>query len=183
MSEAETNLHEVRQELRLEGLSGLELDYAMALRREIYALAMRGEPISATDALVEPYLGEPWYRTAFGDGPISERWSGRWWHWAQRNLAVASTTHLEQFEGPVLWFLAELDENVSLVSTRAALERAFSASPGEDHEIVVLDGALHSFLIPSPDGPPRFSAGFFDHMGQWMEDRGFSEPACWVQGR
>lgn len=179
VSEAETHLHEVRQELRLAGLSGLDLDHAIELRREILGLAMRGELISATDALVAPYLGEPWYRIAFGEGPVSGRWSSRWWEWARRNMAVAATPHLEQFGGPVLWFLAELDENVPLVSTRAALERAFSASPGDDHEIVVLDGALHSFLIPAPDGPPRFSGGFFDRMGEWMKDRGFSEPACW----
>ena len=179
ITQFETVLHEVRQELRGEGLDGLNLDYAMDLRREIYALAMSGKPISALEALVGPYLGEPWYRAAFGEGPVSRRWSAHWWEWARRNLAVASTAHIEQFEGPVLWFLAGLDENVPLVPTRAALDRAFSTAPGGDHEIVVLKGALHSFLIPTPDGPPRFSEGFFDRMGVWMEDRGFSETTCW----
>jgi alpha-beta hydrolase superfamily lysophospholipase len=139
---------------------------------------MRGEPISATDALVRPHLAASWYRTAFGEGPISGRWSAQWWGWAQRNLAVAATPDLERFEGPVLWFLAELDENVPLVSTRAALERAFAASAGDDHEIVVLEGALHSFLVPSPDGPPRFSRGFFQRMGDWMTERGLSGETC-----
>jgi uncharacterized protein len=179
-SAAETVLHERRQELRLQGLSGLDLDHAMELRALIYGAAMRGAPISATDPVVDPYLDKTWYRAAFGDGRISERWSARWWQWAQRNLGVAGTTHLQQFDGPVLWFLAELDENVPLVTSRAALERAFEASPGTDHEIVVLDGALHSFLIPDADGPPRFSPGFFDHMGTWMADRGFSRPGCWA---
>ena len=179
VSELETHLHEIRQELRLEGLDGLDLDYAMDLRREFYALTMSGKPISATDALVAPYLDEPWYRTAFGEGPVSRRWSAHRWDWERRNLAVEPTPYIEQFEGPVLWFLAELDENVPLVPTRAALERAFLAAPGDDHEIVVLQGALHSFLIPIPDGPPRFSEGFFDRMGAWMRDRGFSESTCW----
>ncbi len=178
VSEAETNLHEVRQELRAEGLSGLALDNAVQLRRDIYATAMRGEPISATDVLVAPYLAEPWYRTAFGEGPVSGRWSARWWEWAQRNLAVTATPYLEQFQGPVLWFLAGADENVPLVSTRAALERAFSASPGRDQEIVVLDRALHSFLLPSPDGPPRFSPGFFNRMGEWLQGRGLTGAGC-----
>ena len=55
--------------------------------------------------------------------------------------------------------------------TRATLERAFAVAPGDDHEIVVLEEALHSFLIPSPDGPPRFSDGFFSRMGAWMAQR------------
>jgi len=178
LSELETHLHEVRQELRADGLAGLDLDHAMALRREIYETAMAGDPISETDALVAPYLVEPWYRSAFGEDPVSRLWSPRWWGWAQRNFAVAATPWLERLDAPVLWFLAERDENVPLVSTRAALEEAFAASPGEDHEIVVLKGALHSFLIPSPEGPPRFSPGFFDRMGAWLDERGLSNPGC-----
>jgi hypothetical protein len=178
ISPFETVLHEIRQELRAEGLTGLDLDYAMDLRREVYALAMRGAPISATDGLVTPYLATSWYQTAFGEGPISSRWSTHWWPWAGRNLAVAAAPSLERFPGAVLWFLAERDENVPLVPTRAALERALAVSPGNDHEIVVLEGALHSFLIPGADGPPTYARGFFSHMGRWMAARGLTNPAC-----
>lgn len=174
----DTVLHEIRQELRADGLSGLDLDYAMDLRREAYLLAMNGEPLSATDALVAPHLDEPWYKAAFGEGPISDRWSAGRWDWMRRNLATAPAADLARFDGPVLWFLAGRDENVPLVATRAALARAFAASPGDDHEIVVLDGALHSFLVPQQDGPPRFARGFFDRMAAWLSARGFTEPAC-----
>ncbi len=163
LTQLETVLHEIRQELRSDGLSGLDLDHSMELRREIYMLAIAGKPISAADALVAPYLDEPWYRTAFGVGPVSSRWSSHWWDWAGRNLSVASAPDVAKFEGAVLWFLAELDENVPLVSTRAALE-----------------GALHSFLIPSPDGPPRFSPGYFDRMKGWLEERKFSDRKCFA---
>lgn len=179
LSGAETVLHEVRQELRSDGLDGLDLDYAMDLRRELYVLAMSRKPIAAADSLVAPYLDTPWYRAAFGDGPISGQWSTRWWEWAGRNLAIAAPPSLEQFEGPVLWFLAELDENVPLVPTRAALERAFAAAPGDDHEVVVLEDARHSFLLANPEGPPQFSDGFFSHMGAWMDRHGFSDATCW----
>jgi len=120
----------------------------------------------------------------FAVGPIALTsllrglWSARWWGWAQRNLAVAPTPYLERFAGPVLWFLAGRDENVPLVSTRAALERAFAVSPGNDHQIVVLDGVPHSFIVPPTDGPPGFSGGFFNRMGEWMRDRGFTNPKC-----
>ncbi len=182
VSGLETVLHEVRQELRADGLDGIPLDHALALRREIYRSAVAGRDLAATDRLVAPYLDEPWYRTAFGDGPVSELWSARWWRWAQRNLAIAATPDLERFDGQVLWFLAERDENVPLVPTRAALERAFASAPGGDHEIVVLEGALHSFLIPVPDAPPRFSGGFFSRMATWMAERGISDVDCWDSG-
>lgn len=179
LTPAETSLHEVRQELHAEGLSGLDLDYAMDLRREVYALARRGAPIKAADALVAPYLDEPWYHAAFGEGPISRNWSARWWGWARRNHAVTPIPALERFGGPVLWFLAGQDENVPLVPTRAALERAFAAAPGTDHEVVVLEGALHSFLIPGSVGPPRFADGFFDRMGTWLAEHVYTDEPCW----
>ena len=180
-SHLDTVLHEARQELRESGLSGLDLDYAMALRRELYELAMRGEPIEHTDALVAPYLKEPWYRAAFGDGPVSALWSARWWAWAQRNLAVDPAASLAQFDGKVLWFLAGADENVPLVQTRAALERAFAAAEGDSHEVVVLAGAQHAFLVPEPGGQPRYSSGFFDSLRRWLHAEGIAMDACWDQ--
>jgi len=179
LTSAKTVLHEIRQELRAEGLAGLDLDYAMDLTRELYALAISGARLSAADTLVAPYLDKPWYRAAFGEGPISELWSTERWEWSRRNHAVTPIPSLERFAGPVLWFLAELDENVPLVPTRAALERAFSAAPGDDHEIAVINDAPHSFLIPSADGPPRFAGGFWGRMEEWMVDRDFTETTCW----
>ncbi len=179
LTSAETVLHEIRQELRAEGLSGLDVDYVIDLRRELYELAVSGAPITAADALVAPYLDESWYRKGFGEGPISEIWSTRGWEWNQRNHATTPVPALEEFGGPVLWFLAERDENVPLVSTRAALERAFDAAPGDDHEIVVIEDAPHSFIIEGPDGTPRYADGFFNYMGEWMTERGYADLGCW----
>lgn len=179
LTSAETVLHEVRQELRAEGMAGLDLDYAMDLTREIYALATSGGPLSAADTLVAPYLDKPWYRAAFGEGPISQVWSTWWWEWSQRNHAVTPIPSLEQFTGAVLWFLAELDENVPLVSTRAALNRAFSSAPGDEHEIVVIEDAPHSFIIETPEGTPRYAEGFFSYMGEWMAEHRYSDAECW----
>lgn len=180
-TQLETRLHEVRQELRGAGLAGLDLDYAVELRREIYRLAMNGAPLSATDALVEPYLDAPWYHTALGDGPISDHWSTRWWAWAGRNLGVSAVPWLQRYPGPVLWFLADRDENVPLVATRAALERAFATSPGDDQQIVIVRDAAHSFLIRRPGKPPRFSPEFFAAMGHWLEAHGYTDEACSLQ--
>jgi dienelactone hydrolase len=179
VSEFETHMHESRQEFRADGLHGLDLDYAVDLEREIYRLAMDGRPISATDDLVAPYVDTAWYQTAFGDAPVSESWSDRWWRWAQHNFAVSAVPYLRQFEGPVLWFLGGRDQNVPLIPTRAALERAFAATPGGDHEIDVIKEAPHSFLIPGPDGLPHFAPGFFSRIGEWLSEHGDSDARCW----
>src|SRR5690606_31554432 len=114
---------------------------------EVYTLALRGEPVSAAAPVVAPYLGEPWYRAAFGDRPIAGRWSTEAWERLGRNLAVDPEPELARYGGSVLWFLGERDENVPLVPTRAALERAFASAPGAAQQVVVLPDAPHSFLI------------------------------------
>jgi dienelactone hydrolase len=177
-SQLETNLHEVRQELRAEGLEGLDLDQAMALRREVYELAVAGRPIEDADRLAEPWLAYDWYARAFGEGPISELWSRRWWNYARDNLPVSAEPWLARYPGRVLWFLAGADENVPLVTTRIALERGLAASPGNDNEIVVLPDALHSFFVPQPDGSRRYATGFFDRTAEWLDQRGFTGADC-----
>jgi uncharacterized protein len=179
----ETVLHEQRQELRAAGVGGLDLDDAVGLWREVYEAAVRGETVSAAARLVSPYLEEPWYRAAFGAAPIAGRWSAAAWERLGRNLAVDPEPELERYEGPVLWFLGERDENVPLLPTRAALERAFAASPGAPQEVVVLPDAPHSFLISGVDGEVRFSDGFFDRMASWMEATGISRGECVGGGR
>ncbi len=94
------------------------------------------------------------------------------------NFGVASAPDVARYPGPVLWFLGERDEAVPFVATRAALERAFAASPGDDQRVVVVADAPHSFLIPSDDGPPRYAEGVFSGMAEWLETRGFSGPGC-----
>ena len=179
ISALETILHETRQELRAEGLSGLELDYAMDLRREIYRLALAGKPLSATDSLVKPYLQETWYQTAFGEGYISKHWSQWWWQRAQKNLDYSPEAALAEFAGPVIWFLAEEDENVPLVPTRAALQRAFATSPGEDQKIVIIEDAPHSFFIET-EGGVRYADGFFNYMADWLRKRDYTDQSCWA---
>ena len=179
VSEGETNLHEVRQELRQDGMTGLDLDAAVELRRAIYALAIEGLPIAAADALAEPYLNEAWYRTAFGNGPISSLWTPVRWRWATKNLAITAVPSLRRYRGPVLWFLAERDENVPLVPSRTALARVFAERAPAAGELVVLEGANHAFFIDQ-GGAQRYTAGYWDRIAQWLAQRGLSEPGCWA---
>lgn len=181
LTQKETLLHEVRQELRAEGLRGLDLDHAMDLRNAVYELAIAGRPMAAADSLVAPYLTEPWYVKAFGDGSISTRWSQDFWEWAGRNLPVSAIPQLERFHLPVLWFLAEQDENVPLVATRTALERSLNVANRADREVVVLEDALHSFLVPQANGPPRFSPGYFSKLAAWLNQRGIARSACFAR--
>jgi len=179
VSSGEAFVHEVRQENRQEGLGGSDLDHATALLEEIQRMATAGRPLAATDALVAPYLDEPWYRTAFGEGPISERWSATWWSWGAKNWPIGPEPYLARVDLPVLWFLAEYDQNVPLVPSRAALARAFAASPGSDETIVVIEDADHGFFVTDPDGTRRYTPDYFGRLRDWLTERGFTDEDCW----
>ena len=178
VSELETHLYEVRQEMFAHGLTGRDLDKAVALHREIYALAMRGEPIEATDALVAPWRDTPWYRKAFGDTPVSKSWSARWWQWAGESMAVSAIPYLERFSGPVLWFLGAEDENVPLVPSYAALTRAFAGMPSDDHRLIVLPDAPHSFVIDMHSPNAHYVKDFYPSLRNWLAEHGLSRPDC-----
>ena len=179
VNDFEAVLHEMRQEMRAMGLSGIDLDHASALRRNLYELAVAGQPLAATDALVAPFVEEKWYRTAFGEGPVSGRWSQRWWSWAHRNLTVDPVPYLKRLDIPVLWFLAEKDENVPLVPSYLRLQEAFAASVGEDETLVTIPDANHAFLIRQAHGGLRYADGYFSRMKRWLGERGLSDEDCW----
>jgi len=142
-------------------------------------MATAGRPLAATDTLVAPYLDEPWYRTAFGEGLVSERWSATWWSWGAKNWPIGPEPYLARLDLPVLWFLAEYDQNVPLVPSRAALARAFGASPGSDETIVVIEDADHGFFVTDPDGARRYTSDYFGRLRDWLTERGFTNEGCW----
>jgi pimeloyl-ACP methyl ester carboxylesterase len=139
---------------------------------------MAGDPISRADEIAAPFVGEAWYRAAFGDGPISARWSDLWWRWVGENFAISPVPFLERLDLPVLWFLAEDDENVPLVPSWIALRAAFAASPGEDETLVVIPDANHAFLVEEPDGGLHYARGFFERKRAWLAERGMSREGC-----
>lgn len=177
VTEMDAWLHEVRQELRADGLGGIDLDKAIDLLRAVLELAVEGEPINSADRLVRPWLAEEWYLKAFGDGVVSELWSERWWGWVSRNMTLDTMEYLSTYDGPVLWFLAENDENVPLVSSQVGLERAFERSPGEDHDLVIVPDVDHSFLVRDESGA-RYTPHFWGRMKSWLEARDLSGAGC-----
>ncbi|GAA4869417.1 alpha/beta hydrolase [Luteimonas vadosa] len=178
VTETEALLHETRNELRAEGLAGTDLDKAMDLRRELYALAVQGRPISEADALVAPWRDTPWYRKAFGDKPVSELWSARWWGRAADSMSISPVPYLERYDGPVLWFLGEDDENVPLVSSHAALSRTFARMPGDDQTLVVLEDAPHSFVVDAQSPDARYADDYLPTLRDWLATRTLSRRGC-----
>lgn len=171
VSNRDSYVHEVRQELRADGLGGLDLDKATALLREALDLAIAKRPIAEADALARPWLDEPWYRKAFGKGPISEIWSQRWWEWIGRNMAIEPAPYLQKYPGPVLWFLAEEDENVPLVASYAALRPAIGERTDGARALVIVPDVAHSFLYRDEAGRQRYTPHFWTTMKRWLEAR------------
>jgi len=182
LTEAETYIHERRQEWRADGIDGLDLDYAVAFLREALDLAEQDQPLTSVDLLAKPYLNLAWYRKAIGDGLPSKSWSNKWWTWARRNMSSTSIPAIRELNIPILWMLGERDEAVPLVSTRAALERAFAQSPGKDETISIIEGAPHNFIVAGKNGKPGLSPQFFGGMAEWMAARGISDRSCWKKG-
>lgn len=180
VSELEAYYHEVRQEWRAEGLTGLELDTASQLLRSILELASEGAPVEQADVLAGPWIGSDWYRASFGEKKPSEIWSAGWWGWAARNLKIEPTRSLAGYEGPVLWFLAEKDENVPLVSSWVELDRVLERT--RDQELVLVPDADHAFFVTT--GNDRsYTPHYWPRMREWLRERGLDRPECFGSER
>jgi len=178
LTQLDTVMHEIRMELPHDELDRAGANNAMMLYRELYRLAQAGRPKSEADLLTGPYRDFGWYRSVFGDEPISAAWSDRWWSWAGRNLAETPLPELRRSALPILWQLGERDEAVPFVATREALLRAFAESPGRDQTVQVIADAPHSFIVEGEEGKPVLSPQFFGGLKSWLEQRGLTGPSA-----
>lgn len=91
---------------------------------------------------------------------------------------MAPSPYLRDLSLPILWFLAEEDENVPMVPSIVALKDAFDASPGGDETLVVIEDSEHSMLVRLPSGGFRYVDGVWSRMRAWLAARNLSDEGC-----
>jgi dienelactone hydrolase len=94
------------------------------------------------------------------------------WDFYQQGADLDPVKFIRKLDIPILWFLAERDENVNTQASIPRLQAAFKDAPGDDMELVVVKGADHTFFLIGPDGHPiGYTKEFFGHMETWLKTR------------
>lgn len=160
--------HEIRCELEADGVLPQAVDAAVDFWLELHEMARSGASLSSANEFLHAARGEAWFEPAFGD------WDGisrLWWHQHVVNMKLdpaASTARLDQ---PVLWFLAENDENVPHRESIDALESVSETKA--DLTVVTVHDAGHSFFITNGDGGFRYTDEYWSRMARWLDAMAF----------
>lgn len=154
--------HELREEWRSEGLPGDVIQAGVAFWLELHELAKQQASRDAVNERLHEARGEPWFKQAFGDW--SEITQG-WLHRHAENLQLDPASDSARLDIPVLWFLAELDENVPYVSSKKALDSARERNP--DLRVITVGNAAHSFLVEAAGGV-RYTDEYWPVMKEWL---------------
>ena len=170
--------HESESDWRAEGVPENEIAPASTLWRRLHELARRGGALAEAQALIDAAADEPWFEATFGDG--WRRVDADAWRRRQINANLDPARTAGTLGIPVLWFLAEKDENVPYTASLRALEQA---ARGDDADITVvtIHDAPHSFLIEQPDGSVRYTDHYWPQMADWLDAKGFAsvtQQAC-----
>ncbi|MEO2006559.1 MAG: alpha/beta hydrolase [Candidatus Poribacteria bacterium] len=169
-----TVLHEMVWDRREKNLTDDELSKVLDLTSEIFDAARAGQDWTSLDSLIDPARGTEWYSKAHGTGRPRGA-SERYWGFTVANANIDPTAYLRELHIPILWFLAELDENVDSAASEPLLRAAFAAAPTDDHDLRVLAGANHAFFVVT-DGVPAYTTGYWSAMAEWLQARGFTAP-------
>lgn len=174
VSGSDTYMHEVKIELREKELTEEEYIQAVRFERTLQDMAAADSSLAAVNEYIRRVRREnDWFSKAFGD---YDSMSPNYWIKLKKSGPVDPIPFLRQVSDiPVLWFLAEEDENVPYALSRPRLEVALAEAGNRDFEILSLPGANHAFLVSAPGGGLRYTDGYWTKMIEWLRERGLAE--------
>lgn len=167
VSGAETYIHEIKNELPREDLTDPEFVQAIRFERKIQEMASEKKSLAEVNAYIrETREKNTWFSKAFGD---YKEMNPDYWEKMKKSDHIDPVVHLRKVSDiPVLWFLAQKDENVPYKLSKPRLEVAFEEAGNEDFELVTIPNANHSFLYYTPEGKLEYADGYWDKMISWL---------------
>lgn len=161
---AQGTAHEIRRELEADGVPPDSIDAAVNFWLELHAMARGGYSLEHANEFLNANRAGAWFEASFGDWDSISR---QWWHQHTVNMALEPAIRAARLNAPVLWFLAELDENVPYRESLAALEAAKAINPALS--VITVHDAPHSFLVEEKDGTMRYSDEYWSRMSAWLK--------------
>jgi alpha-beta hydrolase superfamily lysophospholipase len=162
---AQGTAHEIRRELEADGIAPDNIDAAVNFWIELHEMARNGSSLDDANEYLNANRTEVWFEPSFGDWDAI---SSLWWHQHATNMGLDPATTTARLDEPVLWFLAENDENVPYRESIAALEAAKSGNA--DLSIITVHDAGHSFFVSEEDGTMRYTDEYWANMSVWLHE-------------
>ncbi len=166
--------HENESDWRAAGVPEADIAPAATLWLRLNTLAREGGSREQAQHLIDAAANKPWFGPTFGDG---------WRHikagaWQRRrvNAKLDPASTAARLKIPVLWFLAEKDQNVPYKKSRDAIEVARHRYKG-DITLVTIANAPHSFLIKDAHGAVHYTDRYWPEMARWLRVHSIAQRA------
>lgn len=169
----ESYMHELKNELASKDLTKQEWVEAVKLERDFYNLALSDVSIDSINSFIRnARIKNDWFERAF-DG---------WDHLdPEFRIKMRETGPIDPVESlrkitvPVLWFIADKDENVPYELSEPRIKLALEEAGNEDYEVITVKGVRHNFFIQNEDGSFKYVDGYWDKMADWLKKHGFAK--------
>lgn len=168
----ETYMHEVKNELAVKDLTKLEWGDAVKFERDFYNLALSDVSIDSVNSFISSArTNKDWFERAFADW---DHLNPEYRIKMRKTGPVDPAESLRKITIPVLWFLAEKDENVPYELSEPRINLALEEAGNEDYEVVTIKDVRHNFILQNEDGSFKYADGYWNKMAEWLEERGFA---------
>lgn len=169
----ETYMHEVKNELAAKDLTKQEWVEAVKLERDYYKLALSDATLDSINSFIrDARTKRHWFTRAFGDwNQLKPQYRIK----MKETGPIDPAESLRKITVPVLWFLAEKDENVPYELSLPRIKLALKEAGNENYEIITIKNASHNFILEDQDGNPKYVDGYWDKMASWLIKNRFTK--------
>ncbi len=161
--------HENESDWRAAGIPEADIAPASALWLRLNRLARSNGTREQAQRLIDSAADKPWFEPTFGESWRHVDTAAWFRRQADTKLDPARTSG--RLEIPVLWFLADKDQNVPYVESKRAIENE-KQHHRADITLVTIHNAPHSFLIKEPDGSIHYTNHYWPEMAHWLRAKG-----------
>lgn len=159
--------HEQESDWRAAGVAEADIRPAAELWTRLNDLARRGGSRKQAQRLLAEAQNKAWFKATYGDwGTVDPGW----WRRLVSNAGLNPAETAGKLRIPVLWFLADQDQNVPYAKSRAAVAAA-AEQPGTDITLVTIHNAPHSFVVTESDGSRHYTNRYWPAMADWLKAR------------
>jgi len=164
--------HENESDWRASGVPETGIAPAAALWLRLNQLARKNGTREQAQQLINAAANKPWFKLTFGKSwrhVEADAWSRR-----QVNSKLDPARTAGTLKIPVLWFLADKDQNVPYAQSKRAIENA-QKTHHADIELVTIHNAPHSFIIRDADGSRHYTHDYWPEMAHWLRAKNITK--------
>lgn len=166
VSGSETYIHEIKNELKEYELTEQEYREAVKFERHIQYMVNEDYSLQKANRYIDSLRSREWFVKVYDD------WNGiskNRWVKMKKTGPVDPAVYLRKLANiPILWFLAQEDENVPYELSKPRIKGALEDAGNNNFEIVTIPEANHAFFVTTDNSSKKYTDKYWGKMVSWL---------------